>query len=115
MHTNDITAIEEKITAIKGPKTCRNINEEESYQKLAGFYIRVLVNHRAMLTVFIDCTGKIETNLTGEQRISFRRVTDILCAAPTLLQHFTIYFLVCNDTYTIPVQTFRFQLFKETN
>ena len=66
VHTNDITTIEEKITAIKDPKTCRNINEDESYHKLAGFYIRLLVNPSAMLSVFIDCTGKIETNLTGE-------------------------------------------------
>ena len=27
VHTNDITAIEEKITAIKDPKTCRNLSE----------------------------------------------------------------------------------------
>ena len=81
VHTNDITAIEEKIIAIEDLKTCRNINEQENYQKLAQFYIRLLVTPSAMLTVFIDCIGKIKTNWPREVRISFRRVTDILCAA----------------------------------
>ena len=106
VHTNDITSIDEKITTIGDLKTCRNINEQEGYQKLAGFNIRLLVTPSAMLTVFVDCTGKIKTNWTREVRISLRRVIDILCAALTLLQHLRIYFLVCSDPYAISVQAF---------
>ena len=68
-----------------------------------------------MLTVFIDYTCKIKTNWTIELRISYRRVTDILCVALTLFQYFTIYFQVFSDPYAIQVQAFPFQLLKETN
>ena len=68
-----------------------------------------------MLTILIDCTGKIKTKWTGELRISFPKITNILCTALTLLQNFIMHFQVCSDVYTIRVQALLFQAWMHNN
>ena len=66
VHAKHIIAKEKMITGIHNVITPRNIHEEGSYQGLAWFYIPPLVTARAVLTVFIHYTSKIETQWTGE-------------------------------------------------
>ena len=66
MHANHIIKKEEIITAIHDLKIPRNTHEEGSYTGQAWVYF------------LIDCTGKIKTKWTGELRISFPKIANIL-------------------------------------
>ena len=115
VHANHIIAKEETITSIHDLTTPRNIHEERSYQGLAWFYIPPLVIASAMLTVFIHCTSKIETEWTGELQTTWQKITNVLCTTLTLLQNFIIHFEVRNELYTIQVQAFLFQGWRHNN
>ena len=66
LHAKHIIAKEKMITGIHKVITPRNIHEEGSYKE----YIPRLVTASAVLTVFIHCDSKIETQWTGELQIS---------------------------------------------
>ena len=108
VHAKHIIAKEKMITGIQYVIKPKYIHEDGSYQGLAWFYIPPLVTARALLTVFIHCTSKIETQWTRELQISLQKITNIHCTS-TLLQNFTMHFQVRCDVYTTRVQALLFQ------
>ena len=115
VHAKHIIAKEKMITGIHKVITPRNIHEEGSYQGLSWFYIPRLVTASTVLTVFIHCTSKIETQWTGELQISLQKITTILCTPRTLLQNFIMHFKVRCDVYTTRVQALLFQAWIHNN